>query len=384
MPQPAANLEFYKIMKFSIIPIAAFFTAAALSAEPPSRLNQTVVLDETGIQNLGIETVESQEASFENTVMVLGQIDHTCESHTVLSSRIPGRLIDVGIHEGEFTAKGDIVARVESRQPGDPPPSIELRSPGDGLVIRSDLHLGGPVEPDKELLEILDLSTVWAVAKVPQAEASILKEGLVAKIRVPALGTEIREAKFLRLGVGADAAAGTVEAIFEMPNAGNKLRPGMLLELSLIASKRDGVLSIPRAALQGDRSSRFVFIKDYDLKNSFVKTPVVIGEASGDRVEITKGLFPGDEVVTNGAYALAFAGKGNASLKEALDAAHGHPHNEDGTEMTKEEIAAGGGDGGHAHHGGGGPLTLFLAIICGVLFILLLASPFFFRNRSKA
>jgi membrane fusion protein, heavy metal efflux system len=129
--------------------------------------------------------------------------------------------------------------------------------------------------------------------------------------------------------------------------------------------------------LQGDRSSRFVFIKDYELENTFVRTPVTVGEISGDRVEIVGGLFPGDEVVTRGAYALSFAGKGSASLKEALDAAHGHPHNEDGTEMTKEEIAASGEAGGHGHDheaASNGPLTLFLAIACGVLFVLLLVS----------
>ena len=113
-----------------------------------------------------------------------------------------------------------------------------------------------------------------------------------------------------------------------------------------------------------------------------------VGEISGERVEITAGLFPGDEVVTRGAYALSFAGKGSASLKEALDAAHGHPHKEDGTEMSAEEVAAaanGGGDDGHDHgHGATSPLTLFLAITCGVLFVLLLALPFFFRGRAKA
>ena len=79
---------------------------------------------------------------------------------------------------------------------------------------------------------------------------------------------------------------------------------------------------------------------------------------------------------------------GSESLKEALDAAHGHPHKEDGTEMSAEEVAAaanGGGDDGHDHgHGATSPLTLFLAITCGVLFVLLLALPFFFRGRAKA
>jgi multidrug efflux pump subunit AcrA (membrane-fusion protein) len=370
-------------MKF--LPVSLFLITSAIAAETTPRNEQTVVLDATGVQNLGIETVAVEESTFERGIPVLGEIQHTCASHSVLSSRIAGKIIEVGVHKGEFVKKGDVLLRVESRQPGDPPPVIELRAPADGLVTRSEGHLGAPVEPDKELMEILDLSTVWVVARMPQHHAALLVEGLAARIRMPALGKDGHESKFLRLGTGDDTAKGNLEAIFELPNPGNKLRPGMRAELSLIASKREGVFSVPREALQGDRSDRFVFIKDYELKNAFVRVPVTVGEMSGDRVEITAGLMPGDEVVLKGAYALSFAGKGSASLKDALDAAHGHPHNEDGTEISKEQIAA--GEAGHAHDHGdhsSNNLMIFLAIACGVLFVLLLALIFISRARFQA
>lgn len=374
-------------MKLACTLLCLTALAAAAAENNPPRSENTVVLDAGGVQNLGIETSPAEEAAFEQILVTLGEIEHTCESHTVLSSRVAGRIIEVGIHQGEFAVKGEVLARVESRQPGDPPPVIELRAPADGLVIRSDVHLGAPVEPASALLEIQDLSTVWAVAKIPQQEATILAEGLTARIRIPALGGAERTGKYLRLGVAADAAQGTIDAIFELSNPGNALRPGMRAELSIITSRRDDILSIPRDALQGDRSNRFVFIKDYELENAFVRVPVTIGEISGGRVEITSGLFPGDDVVTRGSYALSFAGKGSASLKEALDAAHGHPHNEDGSEMTAGEMAASGGDHGHAHdhtHESTGPLTLFLAITCGILLLLLAVSPLIYRSLAKS
>ncbi len=372
-------------MKLVFLTFTWLLTVAANAAEKTSRSENTVVLDATGVQNLNLETSATEEATFEQTLFVLGEIQHTCESHSVLSSRIPGKIIEVAIHKGEFTTQGQILARVESRQPGDPPQIINLIAPAAGLIVRSDVHLGAPVEPGVELLEIQDLTTVWVNAKIPQQQAAILTPGLTAKIRVPAIGTDERIGKFLRLGVAADAARGTIDALFEIPNPANALRPGMRAELSLIISKRDGILSIPRAALQGDRSNRFVFIKDYELENTFVRTPVTTGEMSGDRVEITAGLFPGDEVVTRGSYALSFAGKGSASLKEALDAAHGHPHNEDGSEMSAAELAATATEHGHHHAGEStGPITLFLAITCGVLLLLLAASPLIHRSIAKA
>ena len=94
-------------------------------------------------------------------------------------------------------------------------------------------------------------------------------------------------------------------------------------------------------------------------------------------VEIVSGVLVADEVVTRGAYSLAFAGKGSVSLKEALDAAHGHEHNEDGSEVTPEQKAAreaAGGEGGHEHGDGEEGGATIWKIISGVLFAALIAT----------
>ena len=96
-------------------------------------------------------------------------------------------------------------------------------------------------------------------------------------------------------------------------------------------------------------------------------------------------MLPADEVVTRGAYSLSFAGASSVSLKEALDAAHGHEHAADGSELTPEkkaemEAKKGGGDGhGHGDEEGASPLWKYG---CGVLFVLLLLSIFTKRSRG--
>ncbi|MBU6327327.1 MAG: efflux RND transporter periplasmic adaptor subunit, partial [Verrucomicrobia bacterium] len=162
--------------------------SSAFAANTPPRNETTIVLDENAVKNLGIETVEAEEAAFERTVFALGEVDHACESHSVLSSRAAGRISEVFFHKGEFVTQGDVIARLESRQAGNPPPMIDLKAPASGLITDSQAHLGAPVEPDTALMEILDLSTVWVTAKIPQFDAPALKEGLTAKIRVAAIG----------------------------------------------------------------------------------------------------------------------------------------------------------------------------------------------------
>lgn len=301
--------------------------------------SDTVVLDEIGVKNLRIETVEVEETDFEQTVFALGRIAEIPENHGVLSSRIAGRVISLEAQEGETVTKDQVLVRVESRQPGNPPPIIELRAPLAGLLVESHIRLGEPVEPDKELLDISDLSTVYAIARIPEDQASKLAPGSQSHIRISALGDQRLEGVMLRFGTSADRASGTIDAVFKVANPDQKMRPGMRVEFSIVLSQRPNVTTIPRAALQGDASNRFVYVKHFELPNAFIKTPVQIGEMNDRKVEIISGLFPADEVVTAGAYSLSFAGGGGVSLKEALDAAHGHEHAADGGELTSEKRA---------------------------------------------
>jgi ABC-type nickel/cobalt efflux system permease component RcnA len=146
-------------------------------------------------------------------------------------------------------------------------------------------------------------------------------------------------------------------------------------------------MSVPRSALQGEPAKRFVYVKDFDLPNAFIKTPVVVGQANDRVVEIISGLLPADEVVTQGAYSLAFAGGGSVSLKEALDAAHGHEHAADGSELAHGE--KGGHDASaHEHdheHDDHSEETnsSFWMIVSGVLFVALVVTSWKSRRLKS-
>lgn len=318
---------------FSFLFVLAF---PLFAAEPTAsaRNANTVILNETGVKNLRIETVMVVEADFEESVFALGRIAVYPGRRAAISSRIAGRALEVFVKHDHPITKGEVALIVESRQPGNPPPRVEITAPISGLVSATHIVTGEPVEPDKVLAEILDLSEVYAIARVPEHLAGQLKPGLKARITVPAVGNQVFEADLEHLGATADTDSGTVEAAFHVENPKLDLRPGMRAEFSIVLKKRAGVMSIPRSALQGDAANRFVYVKDFDLPNAFVKTPVVVGEINDRSVEIVSGLLPADEVVTHGAYSLAFAGGGSLSLKEALDAAHGHEHAADGSELS--------------------------------------------------
>lgn len=361
------------------------FASLSSAAEDNKRSSSTIVLDENGVKNLRIETTEVEETDFESTIFSLGRIQSIPNNVGAVSSRISGRIVELKAAPGDVVQKGDVVARVESRQPGDPPPVIPLTAPLSGLVTRVDLRLGDPIEPDRPVLEITDLSEVYAVARVPEHQAGLMKPGTIAHIKVAALPDEKFDGELLRFGTSADKQSGTLDAIFRLPNTGGQLRADMRAQFSIVMSKREGIVAVPRAALQGEGGNRFVYVKDFDLANAFVKTPVTVGEINDRFVEILTGLLPADEVVTRGAYSLSFAGASSVSLKEALDAAHGHEHAADGGELTPEkkaEIAAqkrAAAGGTTEEASGGSPVWMYVS---GVLFVLLLVSLITKRRGS--
>jgi multidrug efflux pump subunit AcrA (membrane-fusion protein) len=372
--------------------IAALLPQLVFSAAPAT---EPVILTEQGVKNLGIRTAVVEEADFELTTFALGRTEAIPENRSILSSRIPGRVVETKLKIGAFVEKGEKLVLLESRQPGEPPPSIWLTAPASGTVISVNTSLGAPVEASDSLAEIADLSTIYLIATMPQATAGKIKQGTQARVRFPIRPDKEYNATLLKhaacpcpdpacaLGQNLSTRSdedevdlNTAGVVFTVENPDNQLRRGMNAECTIIMEKREGVLSVPREAIQGSPSSRHVYVKHMTIPNAFDRVNVTTGITSGDRVEIIDGLFPGDEVVTRGSYSLGFAGGGSGvSLKEAMDAAHGHDHNEDGSEMTPEQKAAaakaGGGDDQAHTEGGISTREILLMVSTGILALML-------------
>ncbi len=341
-----------------------------------------VILDRVSVENLGVETAQISRENFEETLFVLGRVEAIPSRRAVVSSRVAGRIVELKVFEGDTVKAGEVALVVESRQPGNPPPRIPLRAPLTGLVFGGHVCLGDPVEPTTKILEILDLSEVYAVARIPEDQAGLLRSGMSARVRIAALPAAVFEGRLLRFGTAADPESGTLEAVFLLTNADGSVRPQMRAEFSIVLRERNGVMAVPRAALLSDVKGDYLFVRDFELPNAFVRAAVQIGMKNDTYVEILKGLFPGDEVVVQAAYPLAYAGGGTLSLKEALDAAHGHEHNEDGSEMTTEQRARRAGN-----PVGGGEIawqraSLFLGVLSVILLVLLVLS--LLRGRRLA
>lgn len=181
-------------------------------------------------------------------------------------------------------------------------PSVELRSPVDGEVIRVLYQSGGPVQPGQELLVVGDPQRLEIVTEVLSDDAVRIKpgmravlegwggetplEGCVRKVepgaftKVSALGVEEQ-----RVRVVAD--------ITSPPERWRTLGDGYRVLTRFILWEGE-VLQIPRSALFTKADAMAVFV--YNDGKAHERT-VKIGRAGGYAAEVTGGLAAGDKVI---------------------------------------------------------------------------------------
>ena len=178
---------------------------------------------------------------------------------------------------------------------------VFLRAPFSGEIIERNATVGEVVDPNKTLFAVADLSTVWVRADFPEQQVEKLKTGLAVEVRVSAYPETVFHGAITYVGAVIDPATRTVMARSEISNLDRRLRPEMFAEVTLLAQE-ESVLTIPRAAVQQVGSRTIVFLARGPRR--FESREVKIGESSTDYIEVKAGLKEGDEVVTQGSYAL--------------------------------------------------------------------------------
>ena len=108
-----------------------------------------------------------------------------------------------------------------------------------------------------------------------------------------------------------------VPVTFEFDNKG-EIIPGSFVEIYLLSTPMENVISLPRTALTEEQGSFFVYLQMDE--ESYMKQPVTVGADNGERVQILSGVHSHDHVVTQGAYQVKLAGATNAIP------AHSHEH----------------------------------------------------------
>jgi RND family efflux transporter MFP subunit len=161
---------------------------------------------------------------------------------------------------------------------------------------------GDYVEVGRELFQLADLETLWATANIFEKDLPLVRPGMTAEVRVQAFPQDVFSGRLTVIGAVEDADTRTVRGRIELPNPGERLKPGMFAEIILTSPAAAEILALPASAVRYVEGKSVVFVKE--AAGPFVLREVKTGRLFGSWMEVLEGLKEGDMVATEGSFSL--------------------------------------------------------------------------------
>lgn len=257
-------------------------------------------------ENLNLEVKEAEIKTIDRSITLIGQIEAIPSRQAAVTSRISGRVTALYVNEGQQVKKGQELVEVESRQPGEPPPRVKYYSPIDGIITDRHAIIGDTVEPDKHLMEVVDLNEVYIEGRIYEGQVPAIKVGQNVRAVVESYPAETFNGKVELLGGSLDPESRTLKVWVRISNPSQKLRPNMRATLHVSSSELAPAIAIPKSAVLGEMGHYFVFVQSEEDPLTFERRNIVAGSGDDLFVEVIEGVLPGDNVVTAGNYQLQY------------------------------------------------------------------------------
>ncbi len=212
---------------------------------------------------------------------------------------------NVNAAQGELElAKAELTRAAEFLEhlsvPHDSHDDIVISAPISGVVTKRNVSVGAVVSEATDIMLVADLSTLWAIAAVPESQAASVRLGQSVEAKIAAFPTGRFTGRVIYLGNELDAQTRTVQVRCLIQNSRGQLRPEMSATLKLGTGGSAAVLAVPRDAVQEIGGERVVFVALGEGK--FEKHPVQTGREQDGLLEIVSGLPSGQRLVTRGAF----------------------------------------------------------------------------------
>ncbi|HEV2492274.1 MAG TPA: efflux RND transporter periplasmic adaptor subunit [Terriglobia bacterium] len=180
-------------------------------------------------------------------------------------------------------------------------------SPMDGLVLSRDVEVGDAVSSILVLgsqatliMTLGDMSTVYVLGKVDQADIGKVYLGQPARIVVESFKDKKFEGKVTKispLGVDKDNVT-TFEVRVSIQNPTGQLKANMSANAEIILEEKHGVLLVPEAAVIYDKDRHTLLeVADPKADSGRRRVPVKLGISNGVKTELASGLKEGDKII---------------------------------------------------------------------------------------
>jgi len=307
-----------------------------------------------------VTTVVAQRGTWPSTLTIIGT---TAAIHGVtVSADLPGTVDKIHFESGQWVHEGDVLVELDTRQERAQLASLEaqrdlaqinygriqqlvkegviarseydsataqqkatqaqvgdiraaiarktIRAPFSGVLGIRQADLGQYLAAGQAIVSLQSLNPIYVNFGVPQQNTSKVNFGRGLRVTSTDLPGVEFNGRITALDSVVNEQTRNIQVQATMANPGDKLRPGMFVQVDLPVGKARDVVPLPASAINyapyGD--SVFVVVEMKDAKGKTyrgVRQQVVKIEGSqGDQVAITSGINPGDEVVSSGVFRL--------------------------------------------------------------------------------
>lgn len=173
---------------------------------------------------------------------------------------------------------------------------IAVAAPISGEVAQFFATPGEIIDQDTPVVQICDLSSVTISSDVPEADVGKLRVGQALTALVDALPDDKFDGTIASIGSTINAETRTLPVRATVKNANGKLKLNMFANIKIHSAPRLAVMC-PLSAVHHDGKLLTVYVQE---DGKYKKRQVQTGQTVDRAVEITSGLKPGEQVVTDG------------------------------------------------------------------------------------
>lgn len=174
-----------------------------------------------------------------------------------------------------------------------------VTAPFSGVVSEKMVSGGDVVQPGTEIYTVVDPSLLELEASIPAEEIGQLSVGAPVEFTVTGYGNRTFRGSITRINPAADPATRQVRIYAEIPNAGSELVSGLFAQGRIASQSREG-LTVPSGAIDR-RMTRPAVLRVRGGKVERVEVELGLVDERAQRVEVRRGVQPGDVVLMGGA-----------------------------------------------------------------------------------
>jgi cobalt-zinc-cadmium efflux system membrane fusion protein len=180
--------------------------------------------------------------------------------------------------------------------------ALTIKSPASGTLMERKVTAGAVVSTGDPVFTVADLTRLWMIAAVNEAEMAHIHPGQRAEVSVRAFPDRKFPGRVSRLGERLDAQTRTLQVRVLVPNGERLLKPDMFATAEFPISETRKVIQVPESALHELNGKTVVFVQRFD--GSYAPREVTPGVKGDGTVEIHSGIDAGDPVVVKGGFLL--------------------------------------------------------------------------------